>query len=343
MRDKTTTHSAVVIGIDAGGTHSRAICTDLSGQVLARTQCGGGNPRKNPAAKDNIQSLIHEVLTLSQHTPDQVANLVAGFAGLNRVEDQAWAVDFTTLPAFSFEPTCVNDAVVAHAGAFALKPGIVAIGGTGSIVFGINEAGDPVSDYDFNHHTDGHARGLGYQAVFHVLAGLAVDEDGPLVAQILNHFGVTTITDLAAIARQSSNRPRDEVVAQYSQLAPLITRAAEAGVPLACAVCQRAVAGYVLGIRLVGSLFASDKPQTQHPIDYTLIGSVVRHPYIRTHLIDTLNHPTNHAYRYVEPALSPEAGAALMALTALGVEPTQSVIERLRKRHTMPDIHRHIP
>ena len=84
----------------------------------------------------------------------------------------------------------------------------------------------------------------------------------------------------------------------------------------------------------MGRLFANDKPQANHTIDYTLIGSVVRHPYIRTHLIGTLNQPTNHVYRYVEPALSPEAGAALMALTALGVEPMPSVIERLRNRES---------
>lgn len=319
----------MIIGIDAGGTHTRAICMDLSGNVLARTQSGGGNPSKNPGAKDNIQSVIRKVLAHAGYTPEQVVNLVAGFSGLNRADDLAWATDFATLPEFSFEPTCVNDAVVAHAGAFALKPGIVAIGGTGSIVFGVNDAGDQFSDYDFNHHTDAHARALGYHAVFSILSGTTVDEDMPLVAQTLHHFGVDTIAALSAIARTSSNRPRDEVVRQYSSIAPFITNGAEAGIPLACLVCDRAVDRFALGIRLVGSLFHENNQQDNialgQTVDYTLIGSVVRHSYIRLHLIEALNHPTNHTYRYIEPALSPEAGAALMALADLGIEwtPTQ--------------------
>lgn len=46
----------------------------------------------------------------------------------------------------------VSDAVVAHVGAFRGDPGIVAICGTGSLVFGVTAAGEQISNYECVHY-----------------------------------------------------------------------------------------------------------------------------------------------------------------------------------------------
>ena len=50
--------------------------------------------------------------------------------------------------------------VIAHAGALRSAPGIIAISGTGSVVFGVNEAGRRLRNYDFRHYARSAARHL---------------------------------------------------------------------------------------------------------------------------------------------------------------------------------------
>lgn len=120
----------VVIGLDGGGTYTRVLCVDLAGNVLARVQAGGANPSKNVDAEANVQQAIGQVLAVAQRQPEQVAALVAGIAGLDEPDDQVWAARFTSLPGIRVKPHCVNDAVVAWAGALTLQPGIIVIAGS---------------------------------------------------------------------------------------------------------------------------------------------------------------------------------------------------------------------
>jgi glucosamine kinase len=181
---------SIVIGLDSGGTYTRVLCTEMSGQILTRIQTGGANPEKNADAEYNVQTAIVQAIADSGHTPQQVAGLVAGFARLDSQKDMTWAERFTAIPGFEMGPYCVNDAVVAHAGALCLQAGIVAIAGTGSIVFGVTEASLHISNYDFRHHTGTTARDLGYDMVFRILAGETTDVDAGLVERILTHFEV---------------------------------------------------------------------------------------------------------------------------------------------------------
>ena len=105
--------SAVVIGVDGGGTYTRAVCADRAGNILAQAQTGGANPSKNVDAEQNMQGAIQQVLAAAGRTATDVAGLVAGIADLDAAEDEVWAQRFTSLPALTIRPYCVNDAVVA--------------------------------------------------------------------------------------------------------------------------------------------------------------------------------------------------------------------------------------
>lgn len=78
----------------------------------------------------------------------------------------------------------VNDAVVAHAGALLSRSGIIAIGGTGSIVFGVNEAGSHLRNYDFRHWAGANASPIAHHAMHRLLAG-----DGTLADHALRRPG----------------------------------------------------------------------------------------------------------------------------------------------------------
>jgi len=135
------TDRRIVLGIDGGGTTTRAVAVDLTGRTLAWVQAGSASPGKTPHARENVRQAIQEVAAQAGRTLSEVAALVAGIAEIDGPEDKIWAAEFTTLPGLTCPRIHVNDAVVAHAGALESRPGIIAIAGTGSIVYGVTEAG----------------------------------------------------------------------------------------------------------------------------------------------------------------------------------------------------------
>src|SRR6266511_6424010 len=115
----------VVLGVDGGGTFTRAMLVDIDGRVLAYAETGGSNPNHHPRAEENAREAIEQVLAAAGCQPGQVAALVSGFAGLDGPEDQEWADRFTAVPGLVCPRLSVNDAVIAHAGALRSQPGII--------------------------------------------------------------------------------------------------------------------------------------------------------------------------------------------------------------------------
>jgi N-acetylglucosamine kinase-like BadF-type ATPase len=136
----------VVLGVDGGGTHTRAMIANIDGQFLAYAETGGSNPNDHPSAEQNAREAIQHVIAAAGGEPRQVAALVAGFAGLDAPADQEWADRFTAVPGLVCPRLSVDDAVIAHAGALLSQPGIIALSGTGSMVFGVSEARAPGAD-----------------------------------------------------------------------------------------------------------------------------------------------------------------------------------------------------
>lgn len=315
----------VLLGVDGGGTYTRVVCTDLEGHILAQTQRDGANPSKNADAEQNVQGALLEALKKARRSPAQIAGLVAGIAGLDEAADLEWAERFTTLAGMSVKPTCVNDAVIAWAGALGLQPGIIVIAGTGCIIFGVTESGRQIRNYDFQHYANATARNLTFEAVFRFLASEDQAADQPLLVQILNHFGVDSRSALAVQAAKNDIRERRELMRLYGDAAPLITQAAAQALPLACAVCEQAARELAQGVRLLGSLFHSD------PIPYALIGSVAQSAPIREPLTKMLATSHYHRYQAREALLPPEAGAILLAHQQLGKPVTDEFFANLSR------------
>lgn len=309
--------ATVVIGIDGGGTHTRALCADLAGNVLGYAQTGGAHPGKNPDAQSNVHGAITAALARAGRAPGDVTALVAGIAGFDRPErDEEWAQTLTGVPGLGGSRQHVNDAVVAHAGAFGTGPGIIAISGTGSIVLGVTPGGRHVRNYDFQCYNRATARDLGYAAVFRILAGEAGTEDRPLVDAVLAHWNVADPAGLCALAQTNHAQPAAEIMRGYGTLAPIVTRAAAQNVPLARGLCDALAAELALGVGVVGACF----PDPPAPVPVALIGAVVRSAPVNESIRRSLQSgPPPGRYRVVLPELGSAAGAVLMALERAGV------------------------
>ncbi len=314
----------VVVGIDGGGTHTRVMVCELTGRVLAYIERGSASLHKDLRASMNVRNAISEGLAAAGKKPNQVRGLAAGIAGYDSESDLEWVESLTALDALSCPRWHVNDAVAAHYGALLMKPGIIAISGTGSIIVACTENGKYLRNYDFHQYAYSAARFISYEAVYEALAGYADGTDSSLVEAMLRHWGVESMAELYAIGTAGFDGDRRERDLRFGQFAPTVTAAAQHGSALAQRVCDRALHQLKLGIQLLGAAF------TQETIPVAFIGSVINSRYVNDQLEILLGAAGgSHRYRVVPPRYSPAAGAVLYALRQLGIPVTGDVTANL--------------
>lgn len=303
----------IVIGIDGGGSNTRVIAVDLSGRVLAYIEEKGANPYHNAEAKSNIRKAILEVLKVANRTEQNVALLVAGLAGIDRKEDYIWAQEYVELPGLEGKCLVDSDALIAQIGAFKGEPGIIAISGTGSVTYGINEEGKVLCNYDFLHFSSAAARYLSFEVIHRIIGGQFEKEDLNVIQGVLEYWEVEGIEQLSILASKWLTENEKKVNRKVGNMAPLVTEAAEKGSPLARTVCDHAAYAVVTGIYLVGSSFKAAQ------IPLALIGSVLTSPYMKASVQRELskNQNLNKQYHLKEPELSPIMGAVLLAFQKL--------------------------
>lgn len=307
MRDK------IVVGIDGGGTQTRVMVADLDGHVLSYIEEGASSIHKDRNASRNVQQAIRRALELAEKEMSQVSLLVAGIAGYDSESDLEWVLPLTAVEGLDCPKKHVNDAVVAHSGALGAEPGIIVIAGTGSIIYAVTEDGQSVRNYDLHHYAAGAARFLGYNAVYELLAGNSGEGDQALAEELLGYWQVSTLEELSALARGGFIGERQERNRVFGELAPIITRAAEVGSPLARAVCDRAIHEIIVGIEMLGLYFT-------HPeVKVSFIGSVANSGYFHQQFHSILKSGKNKAYSIVRPVFSPATGAVLLAYKHLSI------------------------
>lgn len=126
------------MGIDGGGTYTRVAIANVEGNILSHVKWqGGAFGRRNPNASANVHQAILAALNKANCSLEDVCSIGAGIAGCDTEEDAKWVNELTNIPGLSCLKKHMNDAVAAHVGALLGQPGILAISGSGSSVYGI--------------------------------------------------------------------------------------------------------------------------------------------------------------------------------------------------------------
>ncbi|SCG68902.1 N-acetylglucosamine kinase [Micromonospora humi] len=241
----------VVVGLDVGGTSTRAAALGLDGARLGAGRAGGGNPTSHGAERAAAELLAALRAALADVDPNRVRAGVIGLAGAGRLLadpqgraafDRAWADAGLRCPY-----TVHGDALVAYASGTATPDGTVLIAGTGAIAAQVRELRlDRTADgHGWLLGDAGSGFWLGREAVRRLLADLdRAEAPGELGRRVLAELtGTSEVaarprTTVDAVVQAVTRRPPVEL----ARFAPLVVAAARAGEPTGAALIAEAAA-----------------------------------------------------------------------------------------------------
>lgn len=252
--------NGLVAGIDGGQSSTVAVIADQTGRILGR---GTGGPadeigvgKDSTRLRDALRGALEDARRNAQIPSLTLAAIVAGISGYDgHVYGRA-----PELP--STRARLVHDTLIAHAGAFGGRAGVIAIAGTGSVVYGRNDEGwsCTLGGWGFLFGDEGSASSIVRDAL--ALLMRAQDEgDASLEAEAraaCEFFGVPSLRGLVH-AFYKGEVTRDRLAAfastalRYDSLRPLAYRGADR---LAVLIRAAIAAGSPPRIALVGGVFA---------------------------------------------------------------------------------------
>ncbi|GAB3461230.1 N-acetylglucosamine kinase [Actinophytocola sediminis] len=193
-----------VIGVDIGGTSTRAITMRLDGTVAGRGRSGGGNPTTHPPdlAAKRVAEAVREALA-----GEPVLACVLGVAGESKFTDLTVLATFETAlrqAGVGCAIKVVSDAEVAFAAATSEPDGTVVIGGTGAVAARIVDHRKTtwVDGWGWLLGDEGSAYWIGREAVRVTLRALQGGvPPGPLGRAVL----ADALPDLSAVDMKTAN------------------------------------------------------------------------------------------------------------------------------------------
>ncbi len=140
-----TSAMAYYLGIDGGGTKTRCVLADEA-TVFATATTGGCSVIRHGEehAREALHNAIRQVCAAAKISPDRISAICIGVTGAARPEIAGKIRGILTELVPGGTPTrieVVGDNVIALEAAFGAGPGVIAIAGTGSIVYGRDAVG----------------------------------------------------------------------------------------------------------------------------------------------------------------------------------------------------------
>ncbi len=317
---------ALALGIDGGGTRTRACLVDACGRVVGRGEAGLANVHHagEGEALGNMKAAIGAALDGAGATAGDVGAVFAGMAGVTH--EASREVFRGMLRECGLGGVAVeidHDIRIALAGGLAGRPGIALIVGTGSSCYG--RAGDgrwwQTGGWGALLADEGSGYFLGREAmVAAVRMADGREPESPLRAAVFEWLGIASVSEILRRVHEEG-LSRTEIAG----LAPRVSGLAVAGDPVARAILER-------GAEALAEMVAANHgrlPTGDGP-DVVITGGVGTKDASYRAMIEAAivrRLPTAVVRR---PILSPVAGAAMLALGMMGISGQDEMIENLR-------------
>jgi N-acetylglucosamine kinase-like BadF-type ATPase len=287
LRQETLVSAPRILGVDAGGTGTRAVLVS-DGTLVARFDDGPLNLLLHDDAFERLVLLVKE-------SGATAAGL--GLAGL-RGAAEGRALQEKLSAATGVDIAVADDTEVALLGAFDGAPGIVVIAGTGSNAFGRDAAGRAA-------RVGGHGFLLGDEGSAYSIANRALraalhshDGTGPKSAMLEDAVTATYGLDFDAIVRLVHSNPADrQLVARVARVVMQLDD------PLVVQILDDAAQSLVTMASALRSKLGDDLPVAMH-------GGIFGNARIRAAFVAGTG--------AVEPAKTPEFGALHLVAESSG-------------------------
>jgi N-acetylglucosamine kinase len=315
---------SLILGIDGGGTKTVCVVMDDRGNVLARGEAGASNYQSvgSQAALDSIQSAIIKAVTPLGTVRIDAMGL--GLAGVGRPKDiqrvHSWLQSLQSNESvpiiWALQPSnCIvcNDALIALVGGLGHGVGIVAIAGTGSMVFGRNPQGNTKRVGGW-----GYLLGDGGSAYHIAISGLRAamraydgcDIPTRLQSQFQEQLGLTNLEELVEVIYRRGWSAKD-----IAALAPIVAYEAVSGDEVSMRIIEDAINEFVHATTVViQTLFCS-----LEAVEIVTLGSVWLGISGMQQRFATSMMEKHHLVKVIFPQHEPAYGAGLLALETLGL------------------------
>lgn len=258
---------ALYLGIDGGGTKTRCALGDEI-RTLATAVSGGSNVIRlgEAQARASLHAVVLEACAAAKVNPKQIQHICVGAAGAARPEIAA-KIQSILVEVTPATVEVLGDMVIALESAFGDGPGVIAVAGTGSIVYGRDTGGRTAraGGWGFAISDEGSGHWIGQHAVSAILRARDAGHETALSALILQAWN---LHDLAHLVETANSTPPPD----FPRLFPLVLKASAERDSIARAILADAgsqLAG--LTAKVVNRLF----PKSPHaPVAMT--GSVFR-------------------------------------------------------------------
>jgi glucosamine kinase len=219
---------AYYLGIDGGGTKTRCVLADES-TVLARSMTGSCSVIRvgEQKAREALHAAIRQVCEAGKTSPDRISAVCIGVTGAARptiAEKIRGIVSELISEGARTRIEVVGDHEIALEAAYGEGPGVVAIAGTGSIVYGRDAANNTAraGGWGFAISDEGSGHWIGRRAISLALNARDQGSDTALTAMVLDAWKIASMDELV---RQANSTPPPD----FPRLFPIVLRAADEG------------------------------------------------------------------------------------------------------------------
>lgn len=226
------------VGVDGGGTRSRAVVGDAEGRELGRAEGGPGlilasDPR---VAVRSVAAVAREAAAEAQ-VPLPLGALWAGLAGAGNERARARAEAGLAESGVARRVTVGSDVTAAHAAAFGDGPGVVLVAGTGCALRAVEPGGRTIRVGGWGALLGDEFGGYGIAlAALRAVLGAADGREAPTALTDL--FGEATgCRDAHSLAAWGERAAKHEIAA----LAGRVVGASRGGDPVAARITDRAL------------------------------------------------------------------------------------------------------
>lgn len=314
------------LGIDGGGTNTRAAVLDESGTLLGTGSAGPSNYQSAGIAATgaHIRRATDAALAMAGILPSPATAVFLGMAGVVSAADRATIETIARELNLGERVGVDHDIRTALAGGLAGEQGMALIAGTGSACYGRRNDGTSWRAGGWGHLLDDAGSGywIGLQGLMATVRGADRRAERTALADVLaSAIGLNDIGDIIRLAGYEG-LSRDRIAA----LALPVLRAWDDGDPVAEGIVHRGADELAVMVRAVAVALGWE----ERPIPVVTIGGVLDHTGYRELVVARIKATLPEA-SVAKPLLPPALGAGILALKLAGISSGTGMIQRMRK------------